>query len=66
MTTVENGNNVAVQRTLTLHCLTSSVLALGPLPVNITWYYTVTLAVHILIYFSRYLGTINQVFNTDY
>ena len=48
--------NVIFQRTLTLHCLTSSVLGLGPLPGNITWSYTVTLAVNRLSYLSSSWG----------
>ena len=44
-------SSVAVQRTLTLHCLTSLVL-----PGNITWSYTVTLAVNRIVYLSRWLG----------
>jgi len=44
------------QRTLTLHCLTSSVLGLGPLPGNITWSYKVILAVNRLIYLSSSWG----------
>jgi len=30
-------HHLAVQRTLTLHCQTSPILKLGPLPGNITW-----------------------------
>jgi len=44
---------VAVHRTLTLHCLNNSVLELGPRSGNITWPYTVTLAVIRLTYLSR-------------
>jgi hypothetical protein len=53
---------IAVHRTLTPNCLSNSVLELGPLPGNIAWSYTVTLAVIRLIYLSRYLETIRQVF----
>jgi len=34
-----NRDDVAVQKTVTLHCLISSVVELGPLPGNITWSY---------------------------
>ena len=44
---------VAAHRTLTLNCLSNSVLELGPLPGNMTWSYAVTLAVIRLIYLWR-------------